>query len=233
MIVTAHWSATSPTPLGDYHVEFYAPNGVNPAFNKFLGGITDPSHVDWHTLLNSFKIDKVYDFSTATDYGTWNMNHDPRDRSPNIEVGALCMGGEGTTTSSWGAYPYTFAHFWMHAGIIARICKLKGIDSGGSFPADPSLYQNGPLYNVSTHAERALQTLDSPSANLRPSFGYFIYSGDPDSRWDISVPDASQASQLSTPESAKASALTTAALLRKYTHDILQGGITDFWGLDH
>lgn len=236
MLVTAHWSATGPSHLGEYHVEFGAPNGISNDLNLMAENATDPLHVDFTKLKAAFNIWKNTAFGTATDYGTWRLNHDPRDGSADIEVGALCMGGENVSvTGPWGSYPYTYAHSWMHAAIIARIGFLKHIDLGGHFDAsiEPGILQNGPIYNVSTHAERALQTQDS-DAVLRPAFGYFVYSGDGDCRWDIACRDVKDAPKLAKPANAKTEALANAAWIRKQSASILKtlSHTSDMWGLD-
>lgn len=236
MLITAHWSATGPYRINDYHVEYGAKNGISAALNQTAENATDPSQVDWKALKAAFNVWKNTQFGTPTDYGTWHLNHDPRDGSANIEVGALCMGGEGVSiTGPWGAYPYTYAHGWMHAAIIARICFLKKIDPNSSFPVsvEPGVLQNGPIYSVSTHAERALQTQDS-AAVLRPTFGYFAYSGDGDCRWDIACRDVKDAPKLAKPADAKTEALANAAWLRHQTAAILKTLTpkSSMWGLD-
>jgi len=231
MIITAHWSATSPERINDYHVEFGAKVTIPTTLNNKLKTINDAKEVDWNELKSLFNIYKNVDFNVATTYGTYDINHDPRDGSPDIEVGALSMGGEHVgTTGPWGQWPYTYAHSWMHAGIIGRICKLKNIDPLGSF--NDSNMQHNPLFNVSTHAERAIQTPDGPSANLRPSYGYFIFSGDPDSRWDITVRDVSEASKLSSPATAFTLAIENSKWIRNAAHSVMENGITDFWELN-
>lgn len=231
MIATCHWSATDSSRLRDYHIEFGL-NGVLTASQRGdLLRALHPGQVDWKALRFLFGLYKNVDLSTATDYGTWHMNHDPRDGSANVEIGALCMGGEDVHVAGpWGAHPYTIAHAWMHAGILARVCALKDIDVGGSFDAPPG-FQNGPLFNVSTHAERALQTVDG-DAVLRPAFGYFAYSGDGDCRWDIAALDESDAHLLAAPQSARASAIASANWIRRQAHEIKAAGILDFWGLE-
>jgi len=233
MLITNHWSATGPYRLRDYHVEFARTVVLDEAFLATLRS-AQPSQVDWQKLKSYFTIYKNVDLRTATDYGTWHLNHDPRDGSANIEVGALCMGGEAVNTSgSWGKEPYTIAHWWMHVGINARLCQLLNIDAGGSFDVsvEPSVLQNGPIFNLSLHCERAYQTVN-PDAKLRPTFGYFIYSGDPDCRWDISVRQESDNKVLADPDQAVSAALHTASLTRAATHTVKLSGITDFWGLN-
>jgi hypothetical protein len=114
-------------------------------------------------------------------------------------------------------------------GIGARIAALKGLDANGTFRV-PS-FQNGPLHVISTHAERAIQTPDSDAA-LRPSYGYFAYSGDGDCRWDLAARDASEAAVLAAPTSAYASALKTAAWVRAMTQQAKAAGVHDMWKLD-
>lgn len=230
MIITNHWSATGPNRLRDYHIEYALTVLLTDSMHTTLLNARYPSDIEWNKLRSMFAIYKNVDLGTPTDYGTWRMNHDTRDGSANVEIGALCMGGEGVRIDgSWGAYPFTIAHAWMAAGITARVCALKGVDTQGSFAN--SNFQNGPLYNISTHAERALQTPD-PDASLRPGFGYFAYSGDGDCRWDLAALDYSRSKDLSTPESARASALASAQWIRTQAHAIKAAGITDFWNLD-
>jgi len=109
---------------------------------------------------------------------------------------------------------------------------LKKIDTGGSFATDvePSVLQNGPIFNVSTHAERALQTKNPGVPH--PELGYFIYSGDPDCRWDISVLDPSDVAKLTSATAAATAAKASAAWIRAHAHALVAAGITDFWGLD-
>lgn len=225
-LITAHWSASGPTFLGDYHVEFFLKGGAVGADHVSLD-----AQPDFDALLSMFAIQKNDDLSTATDYGTWHLNHDPRDGSPNIEIGALCMAN--ATTQAWGSYPFTPAHAWMMAALIARVAALKSIDVGGSFDVsvEPSVLQNGPIYNVSTHAERAIQTQNPGVPN--PALGYFIYSGDPDCRWDLAVLDQAAVSQLTTAARAESAAIVSAAWIREKAHAIKAAGIKDFWGLNH
>ncbi len=223
-LVTAHWSASGPAFLGDYHVEFF----LKPTSD--VSRISLDIEPDFDALFAFFEVKKNDDLGAATDFGTWHLNHDPRDGSPNIEIGALCMAN--ATTQNWGRYPYTPAHAWMHAAIIARVAHLKGIDIGGSFEAsvEPSVLMSGPIFNISTHAERALQTQNPGVAN--PERGYFIFSGDPDCRWDLTILDQAAVSELASPESAISAARVSAAWLREKAHAIKSGGITNFLGLD-
>jgi hypothetical protein len=166
------------------------------------------------------------------------MNHDPTGdgNGPDIEVGALCMGGEHVeTTGPWGNFPYTPAHFIMHAALLARVCKLMGFSPDDYFGADvdPHRLQNGPIFRVSTHGERAYQTIDVPTPP-NPSFGYFLFSGDCDLRWDIAVFEESKAGELSSATSAVKACVETAAMLRTLTLSAMDlidqtGG---YWGLD-
>lgn len=163
------------------------------------------------------------------------MNTDPRDGSANTEVSAMCMAG--AQTSDFGQYPYTMAHAWVHAGLLARICALKNIDATESFDTsiEPATLQNGPIFTVSTHGERAIQTVDygvpngnASSRTASDQFGYFVGSGDPDSRWDIALLDPGYITSGVTVAGAKASA----AWLRQQAHAIKSSGIADYWGLD-
>lgn len=230
MILTLHWSATVPSRLKDYHVEYALATQPTGAFRESLLRATAASQIDWLALRRLFVLWKNVDFSTPTDFGCWHCNHDPRDGSANVEIGALCMGGEGVSVAgAWGAHPFTIAHAWMAIGISARIAALKGLDANGSFTAPG--FQNGPLHVISTHAERAIQTRDA-DAVLRPNFGYFAYSGDGDCRWDLAARDFSESGKLATPQGAYANALKTAAWIRAMTHEAKVHGIQDFWGLD-
>ena len=234
MLITNHWSVTpAGTRLGEYHVEFGLKPGTNVAiFNKEV--LTGDGGQVTSAVRGAFNIWKNVDLTTPTSYGTWNVNHDPRDQSANVEIASLCMGGEGVSVAGpWGSEPFTFAHFLMHCHLTARVCKLKGLDPLGSFASSefPDLLQNGPIHTASTHGERAIQTIDNIKT-LRPSFGYFAYSGDPDCRWDLAAPDYTMANLLATPQGAYSTCLTTAGQLRSIAAKILTAGITDMWGLD-
>lgn len=230
MLVTWHWSATGPSRINDYHVEGAMTGALSGDFLDALRVQGDPTKIDWEQLRAAFTIWKNDDLSTPTDYGTWHLNHDPRDDSANIEIGMLCM--LNATTQNWGKYPFTIAHAYMATGIAARIATLKGLDCSASFDptVEPSVLMNGPIYQFSTHAERALQT-QNPAAD-HAALGYFIFSGDPDCRWDIAVKDPSEVSALSNAATAVAAAKSTAAWMRDATHRIKAGGISDMWGLD-
>lgn len=242
--ITGHWSASPPERLNAYHVEFALTGSLSEDVMhelralKNAGGYS-PTGFPWDTIRPQFTIWKNDSFTTSTDYGTWDNNNDPRDDSPNIEVAAMCMGGSDVSVeSNWGKWPYTIAHAWMHAGIIARICALKDIDANESFPAsvEPSVLQNGPIYVVSTHGERATQTQNwgvpgAAAASLAQSqeFGYFAGSGDPNSREDLFLLDVTY---LAPGAVTVANAKASAAWLREQAHLIKAAGISDYWGLN-
>jgi len=230
-VVTAHWSATSPARLKDYHVEFALTGTLDPAYNLSLGQITDPTKIDWVKLKSLFTIWKNFQFGVSLDYGTYDWNHAMSgDQSPNIEIGALCMGGEGVNViGPWGKYPYTFTHAWIHAAIIARVCKVKNLNPLQSFN-DPGK-QNPPQYVVSTHAERACQTPDQ-GADTYPERGYGPYSGDPDMRWDIAARDVSDAGKLNNWQNAHTELTASANWLRQQSQAIINMGIIDLWAMD-
>lgn len=238
MLVTCHWSASPPVRLRAYQVEFALTGSFTGEDFHNLRALHDSptgyTLVPWATLSSQFTIWKNDDLSSPNDYGTWDLNTDPRDGSSNIEVAAMCM--DGATTNDFGSDPYTIAHAWMHAGIVARICQLKGIDASESFPASvgPQL-QNGPIFTVSTHGERAYQTIDygvpggaASSQAASDEFGYFVGSGDPNSRWDIALLDPAYIPNGVTVANAQASA----AWIRSQAHLIKAQGITGMWGLD-
>lgn len=232
MLLTCHWSATQPVRLRDYHVEFALTSPLEDLFAERIGSAIALTGADWDRLRGHFDVWKNDALTQPTDYGTWHLNHDPRDDSANIEIGALCMAN--ATTQRWGRFPFTRAHAWMMAGIVARICTLKSIDIGASFGTEvaPSVLQNGPIFNVSTHAERALQT-QNPGVP-HPELGYFAYSGDPDLRWDLAALDPVDAGRLGNPTSARAAAIESAAWIRAQAHAIKVAGVgaRDMWGLD-
>jgi hypothetical protein len=239
MLVTAHWSASPPARLRAYHIEFALTGQTfsDLELHNLRALRADPNgyqSVPWSVLTSRFTIWKNDSLTTANDYGTWDLNNDPRDNSSNIEIAAMCM--DNATTTNFGPDPYTMAHAWMHAGLFARVCALKNLDAGASFDAGvaPQL-QNGPIFNLSTHAERAIQTVDygvpggsASSQAASDQFGYFLGSGDPDSRWDITFLDPQYISDGVTVATAKASA----AWLRQQAHLIKAAGISDYWGID-
>jgi hypothetical protein len=226
---------TPPTRQRDYHVEFALTGNLQAAQleDLDLDMYKHNRDIDWELLKAQFTIYKNNDLSEVTSYGTWHLNSDPRDGSSNIEVAALTMDGAVSTIGSWGPHPYTFAHAWMHAAIIARICAIKGIDALGSFDpsVESSVLQNGPIFVVSTHAERALQTNDDGQDTV-VSRGYGMFSGDSQERWDIAALDPSRRSNLVNPAMALASVQISAAWIRTQAHYIKSAGVSDLWGLD-
>ena len=233
MLITAHWSASMRDRLRDYHLEF-AIDPLSDSLYELLYKAESPADVDWHTLLSHTQIYKNFEFGTKTGYGTWHLNSDPRDGTPNVEIAALTMGGTDVkTTGPWGSNPYKKAHAWIHAGLIARVAQLKFIDINGSFDVsvEPTVLQNGPIFNVSTHGERAMQTNDEGQDNI-PTAGYFDYSGDSNCRGDIAALDESDAHLLDNLSDAEHVCKASAAWLRSQAHSIKVSGITDFWNLD-
>ena len=192
MLVTCHWSASPPQRLRAYHLEFALTGTMTAEDLHNLRALGNAS-VPWTTLCAQFTIWKNDALTVPTDYGTFDLNNDPRDNSANIEVAAMCMSGASAT--NFGAYPYTIAHAWMHAAIVARIAVLKNLDCLESFSAsvEPSVLQNGPIFTISTHGERAIQTNDWPlgaaSQTQSAKYGYFFGSGDPNLRWDLTLLD--------------------------------------------
>jgi hypothetical protein len=235
MLLTCHWSGSDPGRLRAYHGEFGDNGGLNAAIIAMCKEATKPSEIDWLKLRAAFNVWKNDDLTVPTEYGTYHINHDPRDGSSNIEVAAMCMGGDDVNVPGpWGQWPYTFAHAWMHAGVVARICQIKGLDTGGSFDAsvDPGTLQNGPIYVVSTHGERAWQTTGQGVQTTYPSRGYAAYSTDTDPRFDCMARDVSLAGGCVDFDSALASTRSTAAWIRETAHAIKLAGITDLWNLD-
>ena len=56
MLVTAHWSASGPSRLNDYHIEFAA---TTPISENLLAGCrkaTTPENVDWASLRAAFTV---------------------------------------------------------------------------------------------------------------------------------------------------------------------------------
>jgi len=244
MIITDHWSVTSPKRMRDYHIEFALTGFLDKAFADQLYGTTSATLVDWEKLKSLFTVYKNFDLGTPTGYGTWHFNTDPRDHSSNIEIAALCMGTDPATgvaasvTGPWGTWPYLKAHAWMHAGCNARAAILKKIDVAGQIPisSDPGILQNPPVWNLSTHGERAYQTQDEGQDSI-PSAGYFAYSGDSQCRWDCAALDERDANMLSGLIPAEHVMQASAGWLRLQTHVIkmmdIDGSISkDMWGLD-
>jgi hypothetical protein len=242
VLVTGHWSASPPVRLRAYHVEFALTGTFTPYDLHNLRLLHDNPNgfwlVPWATLGQQFAIWKNDSLSTPNDYGTWDLNTDPRDGSSNIEVAAMCM--DRATTDDFGDNPYTIAHAWIHAGIIARICQLKSIDSAESFPTSVAAQlQNGPIYVVSTHGERAIQTVDygvpggaASSQAASDEFGYFVGSGDPDSRWDLALLDPAYISNGVNVANCKASASWLRSQVHNIKANLLNRPGVDFWGLD-
>ncbi len=217
--------------LRAYHLE-YAARGELTAAELVPFGLTTPTaRIDFTALRALFTVYKNHNFVDATTHGTWKINRDPRDRSPNIEIAALCMGGSDVSVGHWGRFPFTRAHAWMMAALMARVATLKLIDTSETFDGSRYGFINAPIATLSTHAERALQT-PSPDATQRPDFGYFLYSGDPDCRWDLAALDPADAPALLSAQSARLCAVGAAAWLRSRAHEIKRAGIHDFWGLD-
>ena len=233
-ILTGHWSASDPVRLKDYHVEFAQRGTLAPAMLEKCRSAKTAQDVPWIALKLSFDVWKNTNFDTPTSYGTWDWNHDFRDGSPNIEIAAMCMAE--ASISDFGSYPYTKAHAWMHAAIMARIAHLKGIDPLASF--DPVQgYFDGPIFALSTHGERAYQTVNSSVETADRGYtgyrGYGMYSADPDSRWDIAVVDVLNKAALSSYETAYPSVKSSAAWLRASAAQIIHLNlIADMWGLD-
>jgi hypothetical protein len=237
MLVTCHQSASPPIRLHDYHLEFGLKDGVVLAASLIAAckRATNAADIDWLAMRAAFNIYKNDPLVTATSYGTFEMNHDPRDGSANVEIAALCMGGEGVSVAGpWGRWPYTYIHCAMHAALVARVCQLKDLDTLGTFDAGiaPNIMQNGPISVVSTHGERAWQTYDIGQGGKIAERGYFAYSGDPNCRWDCIARDPSEAAQCATYDGALRSARATAAWIRSMAHSVKAAGITDMWGLD-
>lgn len=233
MILTTHWSASSPARINDYHVEFALKfPQIDPAFMHDLRAATDPTKVDFDKLFWNFNTWKNFVLTDVTTYGTWHLNHDPRDgTSPDVEIGALCMGGEGTSITRWGRWPYTTAHAWMHAAIIARICAMKRLDPLQRFAPTNGL-QDGPIFVVSTHAERAFQTVNPGIDNINHR-GYGMYSGDPDMRWDIAVFEQADAGKLIDYPHARQAVHDSAQWLREQSAGIIAHNLlTPTLGLD-
>src|ERR1700692_3222196 len=121
MILTCHWSATPPTPVADYHVEYallrQIPGDLTAKFDKADG--LAPTEID--RLKQSFDIWKFMDFDEIPVYATWHLNHDPRDgKSADVSIAALCMGGDKSVsaTGPWGKWPFTWAHAYIMAGVV-------------------------------------------------------------------------------------------------------------------
>jgi hypothetical protein len=224
--------------LKDYHVEFATNQPVDKEYeNSLLSQIDkiDVTKINWEQHLKLFSIFKNVAFDTATSYGTYRLNHDPRDNSPDIEIASLSMGGEGVSVAGqWGKQPHTIIHSLTHAYLVAVVCKLKNIKPLESFDVsfEPSVLQNGPIWVISTHAERALQTKDL-GADTVPERGYGLYSGDPDSRFDLAALDNRDSHLLSNADSAIKTAYKSAAWIRTVASELLKHDLVkDYCGLD-
>lgn len=240
MLITNHWSVSGLNKLKDYHVEFALTGTVSSITQKQCYALV--SKVDAvalkafnvDTLKKAFTIYKNFPFTQPTTYGTYLINNDPRDNSSNIEIAMLGMDGANVQVQGpWGSHPYTAAHAIMHAAINARVCKLKGINPIDSFPTsiEPSILQNGPIYVLSTHGERALQTNDQGDDTI-PERGYFAYSGDSNCRWDIAALDELDAHHLADGHQAVLWCKQSAGILRQLTNIFFSAPIADYWGLN-
>ena len=238
-MITSHWSGSPPVRLRAYHVEIARTAPLLPDYLHDLRlrwlTASGQQYVDWPTLFSKFVVWKNDTLTTVSDYGTWDENSDPRDGSPNIEIASMCLPGGATDFN--GAEPFTIAHAFMHAYIAAVVAQIKGVDLLGSFPAsvEPGTLQNGPIFTVSTHGERAIQTIDygvpggaASSQDASDEFGYFFGSGDPDSRADLFCLDGAWYTGAVTIAQAKQSAQE----LRQHAHLIKAAGITNLLGLD-
>jgi hypothetical protein len=234
MLITCHWSASPPAPLTDYHVEFALARPIPIDLDAKLKANAVLTAADVDRLKSAFDVWKFMDFAAIPVYAVWHLNHDPRDDSADISIAALCMGGEHVNTiGPWGRWPFTRAHAYMMAAVVARVAAIKGIDVNESFPITGNLggrLQNGPVYAVATHGYRAYQTPNVGVAH--PERGYFMFSGDPDMRWDLAALDADEAHELSSFDSAIARASASCAWLRQTAHRLKSAGIRDFWGLE-
>lgn len=238
-IITCHWAVVGKmnSALNDYHVEFTDKN-LSAEYNKsLLGQIENPDakKVDWKKHIAMFSVFKNDPLTAVTGYGTWHLNSDPRNGQANIEIASLTMGGSNVQVQGpWGDNPHTISHSLMHAYLVAIVCKLKNINPLDSFSAsvEPSVLQNGPIFVVSTHGERAIQTNDDGQDSI-PSLGYFAYSGDSNCRWDLAALDPTKASDLSTKDGAVKSCKASAAWIRKVASELLKNNlVVDLCGLD-
>lgn len=84
----------------------------------------------------------------------------------------------------------------MRAVEPVRACVLKNIDRIGSFDArvKPSVLQTGPIYNFSTHGERAIQAIgcgvsrgNASIAAASTNFEYLVGSDNADLRGDVGL----------------------------------------------
>jgi hypothetical protein len=217
MIITSHWSGSGAVRLRAYHEEIARTGAITDTYRAHLRTLWSQMNgalsVDWPQLFSLFTVWKNTDLSTPRDYGTWDINTDPRDGSTNIEIASMCMPGGATAFD--GAEPFTVAHAFVHAYLVAAIAKRENIDVLATFPASvrPGTLQNGPIDVVGTHGTRAIQTIDygvsggnAASQAQSDEFGYFFGSGDPDSRADLFCLDPAWYDGTVTIAQAKASA---------------------------
>lgn len=235
MLITCHWSATGPQPITDYHIEYALVRPIPSDIASNLAQGSELSVGDVERLVAAFDIWKFMGFDQIPAYATYHLNHDPRDgQTANVSVAALCMGGQGVQTSGpWGRWPFNMAHAYVMAAIAARICQIKGVDALDSFSDAAATYSrqmNGPIQVIATHGERAYQTPNPGVAHAER--GYFLYSGDPDCRWDIASLRVEDAGDLSAFDSALARARASGAWIRNHAHALKQAGIKNFYGLD-
>lgn len=229
-LITGHWSGSDPNPEGAYHLEFWQRHTPIPqALIDAARNAKNAQEAPWNAIFEEFLVKKSVNFDTAMSYGTFMWNHDFRDGSPNIEIAAMCMGGPHVGTQNWGEWPYTPAHAWMQAYLMAVVAHLKNIHPLESFaPIDG--YMNGPLYSLSTHGERAYQTANPPIDTTNR--GYGLWGQDPDCRWDLLVVDANDTAKLKAYATSHQAATDQANWFRKTAADIQ--GLRDFqdhWNL--
>lgn len=238
--ITHHWAGDNDQRLRDYTLEIGRTAALDPAYLHDLRvAWLDPNGaktVDFKALKSKFVVWKNHDLTYVPSYDTWNWNHDPRDgTTPNICVSSMCF-PHGATDFS-GLEPFTVAHAWMHAYAAAVLADIESIDCLESWDnPNPAVFQNGPMFTISTHAERAVQTIDygvaggnASSEAASKEFGYFFGSGDPQSRADLFCLDAQWYDGTVTIAQAKKSA----AQLRAHSHVIKANGlIGDKWGID-
>jgi len=239
MIATHHWSGSRAVRGRNYHIENARTGIIDDAYRHLLRAawITDDGakSVDFHKLKSLFIVYKNDSLTETTEFGTWDLNSDPRNGTPNIEIASLCMPGGATDFE--GVEPFTIAHAWVHAYETAAICLLKGQDPQEFFNANvaPQL-QNGPIFVFSTHGERAIQTKNynvpgagASSEAVSEEYGYFFGSGDSDSRADLFCLDGAWYNGKVTEDQCRSSA----AAIRHHALMIIQHGLVkDFWGLD-
>ena len=238
-IITCHWAVVPKmtTALGDYHIEFTDKNLDKNYNTSLLYQINKPdvTKINWNNHMDMFSVFKNNPLNAVTGYGTWHLNSSPVDGSSNVEIASLTMGGSDVQVQGpWGNNPHTISHSLVHAYLVASVCKLKNINPLESFATsvEPSILQNGPIYVVSTHGERAIQTNDGGEDSM-PSLGYFIFSGDSNCRWDIAALDPTEANKLSNATSAVATCKASASWVRNMASDLLKHNlVNNYYGLD-